>query len=156
MDINDFLRVTKEVNNCPNCKNDRVGGEEGTLLVDQNILTRTCKCGFSFTYDVERGTQQKKVRAAIKEAHVTFIKSLEGRQVEFTGQVGATKNTFMVKGELYTRYITQLKLKDGRSVTVKDSSSPIDMMEAPTRNEAIKKGKEFLERVKAKREAEAS
>lgn len=156
MNINDFSRVAKEVNNCPNCKSDRIGGEEGTLLVDENIFTRTCKCGFSFIYDVEKGTQRTKVRAAVKEAHMDFVKSLEGRPVEFTGKVGATRNSYMLNGELQTRYITQLKLKDGRSVTVKDTSSPIDMMEAPTRNEAIKKGKEFLERVKAKREAEVS
>ncbi|WP_241752246.1 DUF3797 domain-containing protein [Bacillus thuringiensis] len=42
-----FLRISPLINDCPNCGNQFVGNGEGTLEVDDNIVKRTCKCGFN-------------------------------------------------------------------------------------------------------------
>jgi hypothetical protein len=73
-----------------------------------------------------------------------------GRNVEFTGKVGAKQMSFMIdedKKVLHTAYYVFLETKDGGEVTVKDESSPVGMMEGETRYKAIKKGKRFLEKI---------
>ena len=67
MNVMDYLRVAPLINDCPNCKNGIVGNGEGTLIVDENIVERTCKCGFNFKYDVNNGTGKAKVKKAIDE-----------------------------------------------------------------------------------------
>ncbi|WP_303982233.1 hypothetical protein [Niallia circulans] len=52
--------------------------------------------------------------------------------------------------DLHTAWYTLVETTDGRKLTVKDSNAPVGMMEAETRYKAIKKGKEFLERMKEK------
>lgn len=68
MNINDYLRITPFINDCPNCGNGLVGNGEGTLKVDDNIVERTCKCGFKFEYDVNKGTSKNQIKQAIEEA----------------------------------------------------------------------------------------
>ncbi|MBU7316007.1 DUF3797 domain-containing protein [Paenibacillus oleatilyticus] len=36
-----------------------MGNGKGTLEVDDNIIKRTCKCGFNFVYDVNKGTSNR-------------------------------------------------------------------------------------------------
>lgn len=64
----DYLRIAPFINDCANCGNQMVGSDEGTLEVDDNIIKRTCKCGFNFEYDVEDGTSKSKIKKAIDEA----------------------------------------------------------------------------------------
>lgn len=74
-------------------------------------------------------------------------------KVEFTGKVGAKSMSFMVDREarkMHTAWYTLVETTDGRMCTVKDESSPVNMMEAETRYKAIKKGKEFLKRMEDK------
>jgi len=63
-----FLRISPLINDCPNCSNQFVGNGEGTLEVDENIVKRTCKCGFNFEYDVNNGVSKKKIKQVIVEA----------------------------------------------------------------------------------------
>lgn len=68
MNVMAYLKVSPHINDCPNCGNQFVGNGQGTLVVDDNIVKRTCKCGFDFEYDVNNGTEKKKVKLAIDEA----------------------------------------------------------------------------------------
>ncbi|WP_249365242.1 DUF3797 domain-containing protein [Bacillus cereus] len=64
----DFLRISPLINDCPNCGNQFVGKGQGTLEVDDNIIKRTCKCGFKFKYSVNNGVSKKKIKQVIDEA----------------------------------------------------------------------------------------
>lgn len=68
MNVMLYLEVAPLINDCPKCGNQYVGNGEGTLNVDDNIIRRTCKCGFKFEYDVRNGTSKSKVMTAISEA----------------------------------------------------------------------------------------
>lgn len=68
MNPNDFLRVAPYINDCPKCKSDDIGEGKGTLELKGDIVTRTCKCGFDFAYDVKNGTTRTKIKKAVKEA----------------------------------------------------------------------------------------
>lgn len=50
-----------------------LGNGEGTLNVDDNMVKRTCKCGFNFEYDVNKGVSKPKIKKAIDES----LKSME-------------------------------------------------------------------------------
>lgn len=47
------MELTKKYANCQQCGNDRVGGEpsEGALIIEDDVFTRSCKCGWSVTVD---------------------------------------------------------------------------------------------------------
>lgn len=66
MNVNCYLRIAPLINDCPNCGNGFVGGDQGTLNVDDNIIRRTCKCGFKFEYDVNNGVDIKKISKEIQ------------------------------------------------------------------------------------------
>ncbi len=68
MIVTDYLRVAPLINDCPKCGNGLVGNGQGTLNVDDNLIKRTCKCGFDFEYDVNNGTSKAKIKKAIDEA----------------------------------------------------------------------------------------
>lgn len=80
-----FLRIAPFINDCPNCGNQMVGNGEGALNVDDNMVKRTCKCGFNFEYDVKNGTSKTKVKKAIDES-LKSMKSLGGDKKECTHQ----------------------------------------------------------------------
>lgn len=60
MNAMEYLRIAPLFNDCPNCGNDKVGGGEGGLNVDDNTFKRSCKCGFVIEYDVTKGAHSKK------------------------------------------------------------------------------------------------
>ncbi|MCX2773112.1 MULTISPECIES: hypothetical protein [Bacillus] len=70
-------------------------------------------------------------------------------KVKFTGKVGAKHMNFMKEGckELHSAYYTTVETTCGQKLTVKDTDAPFGLMEAPTRSEAVKKGKQFLAKV---------
>lgn len=153
MYANQFIRVAKEVAKCPMCKNEQLDDNNGSLSCDEYHITRTCPCGFIFSYDIRKGTDRPSIRRHIQEIlkrmrHQDF----DGRRVEFTGKVGATQQSFMIGGELHTAWYTQLRTTNGNVVTIDDAESPVGMMEAETRYLAIKKGNAFLEKLKKGRE----
>lgn len=69
--------------------------------------------------------------------------------VKFTEKIGTKTMSFVINdNELYTARCVIVESVDGRKMTVKDDDSPYGIMGADSRNEAIKKGKEFLKRMK--------
>lgn len=63
----DFLRLSPFISDCPNCGNEFIGNGQGALNVDENMVRRTCKCGFVFEYDVNNGTSKERIKKAIDE-----------------------------------------------------------------------------------------
>lgn len=51
MNAIDSLELIKKYANCPNCGNVKIGNGEGTLEINDEVFTRTCKCGYSVTED---------------------------------------------------------------------------------------------------------
>ncbi|MEC1177642.1 DUF3797 domain-containing protein [Metasolibacillus meyeri] len=47
------MELTKKYATCPECGNDKVGGEpsQGALIIEDDVFTRSCKCGWSVTVD---------------------------------------------------------------------------------------------------------
>jgi hypothetical protein len=43
------LELLKKYADCPDCGSDKVGNGAGTLEIEDNTFTRTCKCGFEIT-----------------------------------------------------------------------------------------------------------
>ncbi|MGD1416478.1 hypothetical protein [Bacillus stercoris] len=70
-------------------------------------------------------------------------------KVKFTGKVGAKRMNFMKEGmkELHSAWYSMVETTDGQMVTIIDRSAPFELMEGETRYKAVKKAKEFLERV---------
>ena len=72
-------------------------------------------------------------------------------EVHFTGKVGAKHMTFLVDEEnktFHSAYFTLVETTDGRKIHIHDDDAPIKMVEGETRYKAVKKGREFLERIK--------
>ena len=40
------VQLLGEYAECRNCGSDKLGDGEGTLNIDENTFTRTCKCGW--------------------------------------------------------------------------------------------------------------
>lgn len=157
MYANQFIRVAKEVAKCPKCKNEEIDPDNGTLSCDGHHVIRTCPCGFILTYDVRHGTDRPTIRRHVQnELKRLRDMDFDGRMVEFTDEVGAKQNSFMIGGEIHTAWYTLITTTNGNVVTIDDAESPVGMMEAETRYLAIKKGKEFLEKLKMNRERSIS
>lgn len=72
MNGNAYLLIAPLINDCPNCKNKFVGKDQGALIIEENIIERTCKCGFKWKHDVNEGVNIKKLKKEIKESVETF------------------------------------------------------------------------------------
>ena len=72
MNAYDLLKIAPFVNNCPNCKSDKIGNGEGSLKVDDNTFTRTCKCGFEITIDSNNSTSKAVVKKTVEDALSKF------------------------------------------------------------------------------------
>ncbi|MGY0692940.1 DUF3797 domain-containing protein [Virgibacillus sp. FSP13] len=51
MIISDSLALIKKYGKCPKCGNDKIGNGEGTMVIEDNVFERTCKCGWSVIED---------------------------------------------------------------------------------------------------------
>ncbi|HZG81592.1 MAG TPA: DUF3797 domain-containing protein, partial [Brevibacillus sp.] len=40
------VQLMRKYANCKKCGNDKVGDGEGTLIIEDNIFKRSCKCGW--------------------------------------------------------------------------------------------------------------
>lgn len=51
--LRDSTELIKKYARCTECGNDRVGGtpSEGALIIEDDVFTRSCKCGWSVTVD---------------------------------------------------------------------------------------------------------
>ena len=50
---NDVLRLLPKYEKCPDCKSKVIGNGEGGICIENDTLTRFCKCGFSITVNGE-------------------------------------------------------------------------------------------------------
>lgn len=57
MNIIPARKLTEQYAVCPECGNDRIGNGEGALVVDEDTFTRSCKCGWKITVDVEEPSE---------------------------------------------------------------------------------------------------
>lgn len=73
MDVMDYLRITPLLNKCPHCGHGQVGTNDstsefhGALLIEDNLFTRKCRCGFEITIDSKDGTSKKILKVKINE-----------------------------------------------------------------------------------------
>lgn len=53
MNIHESSELMKKYNNCQECGSDRIGGNpsQGTLIIEDEIFTRSCKCGWEIVID---------------------------------------------------------------------------------------------------------
>lgn len=57
MNPSKIMELLNQYGECPVCHNDKIGTNdntgvcEGTLTIDDDIFTRTCKCGWSVKVD---------------------------------------------------------------------------------------------------------
>lgn len=71
MNAMDYLRIAPYLNDCPNCGYGNVGTDEktgefhGALIVEDNLFTRKCRCGFEVTVDSNKGTTRKAIKEQI-------------------------------------------------------------------------------------------
>lgn len=68
MNINDYLRVAPFIHDCPKCGCGETENGQGTFEVKENIIRRSCKCGFNLEFDTNNGTTKKIIKKAIDEA----------------------------------------------------------------------------------------
>lgn len=45
MNIRNTVRLTEKYAHCLKCGSEKIGNGEGTLIVEENVFIRTCKCG---------------------------------------------------------------------------------------------------------------
>lgn len=82
MNAQHFLRISVFVNDCPNCGCDKVGTDDitgevqGDLIVDDNLFTRKCRCGFEVTIDANDGTTKTIIKKQINAALEKFKEGL--------------------------------------------------------------------------------
>lgn len=71
MNIHESTRLMRKYNNCLECGSDRVGGtpSQGTLIIENEIFTRTCICGWS----VEVNLQVKLLPDVLYEKETPFF-----------------------------------------------------------------------------------
>jgi hypothetical protein len=51
MNVYEANKLIKKYANCPKCGNDKLGDGEGSVEIQDEVFTRTCKYGFSVTVD---------------------------------------------------------------------------------------------------------
>jgi Zn ribbon nucleic-acid-binding protein len=45
---NDALKLMKKHAKCPDCGSEFISNGEGSLVIENDIFIRTCKCGYSY------------------------------------------------------------------------------------------------------------
>lgn len=75
---NDYLRIAPFINDCPACGEsdleDENGGQIGTYELKEDLITRTCHCGFAITIDSKNGTSKKILKETVAKAVDEFNK----------------------------------------------------------------------------------
>ncbi|HJF32800.1 MAG TPA: DUF3797 domain-containing protein [Sporosarcina psychrophila] len=51
--MHESMELIKKYGGCPECGNDKVGGEpsQGALIIEDEVFTRSCKCGWKLVVD---------------------------------------------------------------------------------------------------------
>lgn len=86
MNISKSMNLIKKYENCPKCGNDKLGKNQGGLILEENTLTRFCKCGFDKTVD-ENDNEVKKIclncKNEIKKREIMYCDSCK-KEICFT------------------------------------------------------------------------
>lgn len=103
------MELTKKYAACPECGNDKVGGEpsQGALIIEDEVFTRRCKCGWSVTVDQR-----------IK--HVATLAKRRGGKL-----VGGVYEV-RIHGQRSHKYLPLLELKEKSGVKRIDHNSKIE------------------------------
>lgn len=51
MNIDESSKLMTQYSDCPECGNNRVGGDMGKLIIENDIFFRSCRCGWEVTVD---------------------------------------------------------------------------------------------------------
>ena len=51
MDIKTVTRIMDKYIECPICSNDKLGKNNGGLIIEENTFERNCRCGFRIIID---------------------------------------------------------------------------------------------------------
>lgn len=51
MNAHKSVVLMRKYSNCKECGSDKIGNDEGTLIIEDNIFRRSCKCGWSTELD---------------------------------------------------------------------------------------------------------
>ncbi|EQE56594.1 DUF3797 domain-containing protein [Clostridioides difficile] len=51
MKLKDIVKLGEKYCYCPHCGNDKIGNNEGKLIVEEHTYYRECSCGFSILID---------------------------------------------------------------------------------------------------------
>lgn len=80
MNIRTTTELMKKYAKCPECGNEKVGGEpsEGALIIEDHVFTRSCKCGWSVTVDKGIGIGGTATRRF--KGHTTGVVSITFRK----------------------------------------------------------------------------
>ncbi|MEG0259438.1 MAG: DUF3797 domain-containing protein [Lysinibacillus sp.] len=103
------MELTKKYSTCPCCGNDKVGGEpsQGALIIEDEVFTRSCKCGWSVTVD-------RRIK------HVATL--TERRSGKLVGGVYEV----LIHGQHSHKYLPLLELKEKSGVKRVDHNTKIE------------------------------
>ncbi len=109
MDMRDAMELTKNYSVCPECGNDKVGGEpsQGALIIEDEIFTRSCKCGWSVTVD----------------QRIKHVATLTQRR---SGKLVGGVYEVRIHGQNAHKYLPLLELKEKSGVKRIDHNSKIE------------------------------
>ncbi|MGV2886012.1 DUF3797 domain-containing protein [Paenibacillus taichungensis] len=51
MDSYEFSALAKKYNVCPNCGSDKIDGQQGAMILKDEVFTRSCRCGWEVVVD---------------------------------------------------------------------------------------------------------
>lgn len=103
------MELTKKYAVCPECGNDKVGGEptQGALIIENEVFTRSCKCGWSMTVD-------KRIK------HVaTMTQRKSGKLIGGVYEV-------RIHGQRSHKYLPLIELKEKSGVKRVDNNAKIE------------------------------
>lgn len=104
------MKLIKKYATCPECGNDKVGGQpsQGALIIiEDEVFTRKCKCGWSVTVD-------RRIK------HVATMTKRRGSKL-----VGGVYEV-RIHGQLGHKYLPLLELKEKSGVKRIDHNSKIE------------------------------
>ncbi|MCB2300376.1 DUF3797 domain-containing protein [Clostridium tagluense] len=51
MNLIEVMPIMKKYEKCPKCGNTKIGKRQGSIRIEEDTFTRTCKCGFKIIVD---------------------------------------------------------------------------------------------------------
>lgn len=118
MNVNEVSMLMKKYSVCPECGNEKVGGEpaEGAMHIKDYVFTRSCKCGWSVTEDhriITSGSVTRKAKG--KTTGVISITFRDIRKQKYV-DMNTLKQMSGAKRSNQTKLIERwLNTKEGRA-----------------------------------------